>query len=242
MFDLPNVQPRTERRKKPRINLTRALIARFGTPGVILIDASEGGARIEHFTRQGVGRKAHFRFQWEQSAIEAEAVVVWSKVHRFAHGDQGTTVYQSGLCLTEYIADAAATIQKMVTTFIARSLAEQVANARGIGPVTQRSMPVFRSGVVTGGVDPAEIEKQKMIPNTALVVDRGYVRCALIDNRRWDKKWSRTSEQPIEGFTVPATEPDEHIDQLCETYLKADAEARTLIQLMARLSVDKVAQ
>jgi len=223
MFELPNVQPRDERRKNPRITLPRGLMARLGTYGIVLIDTSEGGARIEHFSRHTVGRKAPLRFDWEKKSIEGQAVVVWSKIHRFVHGDDGTTVYQSGLYIPEYVGDSGSAIHQMVTTFIARSLAEQVANARGIGPVTQSSMPVFRGGAVVG------------------TADRGYVRCTLIDNRRWDKKWSRTTDQPVDGFTVPATEPDETIDQLCVTYQRADAEGRNLIRLMARLSVEKAA-
>ena len=58
--------------------------------------------------------------------------------------------------------------------------------------------------------------------------------------RKWTKKWSRSAEQPEEGFTVPATEPADHVEQLCEMYEKADDEGRQLIQLLARLSVEKV--
>ena len=180
----------SERRKKPRIALARGLLARFGTLGVILVDASETGARIEHYDRHNVGKKGRFRFDWDEQIVETEAVVVWCRVHRFAPGDEGATVYQSGLVFTDYLSAGAPAIQKIVTTFIARSLAEQVANARGIGPVTQKTMPVFRSGAVAGSAD------------------RGYVRCVLIDNRRWNKKWSRTNEQPQHGFTVPASEPE----------------------------------
>jgi hypothetical protein len=207
MSEISGVQPRNDRRKKARVKLTRGLIAHFDTAGGVLIDASESGARIEHFTRHQVGKKAPFRFEWDRKPIEAEAKVVWSRVHRLTHADQGT-VFQSGLCFENSISE----MQTMVTTLIARSLAEQMANARGLGPAAQRSMNV---------------------------PDRGFIRCTLVGEHRWDKKWSRMADQPEAGFTVPATETDENIDQLCETYVKSDADGRNLIQLMAQLSVER---
>jgi hypothetical protein len=232
---------RAERRKKNRVALTRGVIARFGTLSVIMIDASETGARIEHFTRLELGKKARFRFDWKDAEIEVEAVVVGCKVHRFVHGEQGATVFQSGLQFVEFVDDAQETLKELVSTSIARSLAEQVANARGIGPVTERNMPVFRSGVVTAnGLDPKSAQQaERLLPKAEVVVDRGYIRCTLISNNRWEKKWSRTSDQPADGFTVLATEPVENIDQLCETYIRADDEERKLIQLLARVSVEK---
>jgi hypothetical protein len=104
----------------------------------------------------------------------------------------------------------------------------------------ERNMPVFRAGLVTStGLEESPDDKRARIPKTQIVVDRGYVRCAFTGNR-WTKKWSRTSDQPEEGFTVPATEPADHVEQLCEMYEKADDDGRKLIQLLARLSVEKV--
>ena len=96
-----------ERRKKHRIQLSRGLIARYGATPTVILDITDAGARIEHFTRLDVGKKARFRFEWREKFIEVEAVVVACRLHRFAHGDDGATVYQSGLFFTQYIDDAA---------------------------------------------------------------------------------------------------------------------------------------
>ena len=227
-----------ERRKKQRIQLTRGIIARFGTTGAVILDITDAGVRIEHFVRLELGRKARFRFEWQQQEVAVEAIVMSCRVHRFAHGDDGTTVYQSGLSFCEYVGDAATTLREMVATIVSRSLAEQVANARGIGPVIERNMPVFRGGVVTAeGIDQGQEKARRFIPTAEVAIDRGYTRCTLIANRRWEKKWSRSPEQPVEGFTVLATEPVEHVDQLCETYLHATEEERRLIRQLAEASV-----
>jgi hypothetical protein len=146
-------------------------------------------------------------------------------VDRFTAGDEGTTVYQSGLQFTDHVGDTASRLRDLANAVVDHSLAEQVANASGIGPVAEADMPVFRSGVVAA--------------NNDLAVDRGYLRCTLIAGVRFEKKWSRTPDQPKDGFTVPASEPPEHVEQLCQTYLKGTEEDRKLILLLARLSVAK---
>jgi hypothetical protein len=237
---LSTARNRTERRKKQRIQLTRGMISRLGATPAIILDITDAGARIEHFTRLDVGRRSHFRFDWQDKPIEVEATVVACRVHRFAHGDDGTTVYQSGLFFSQYVNDAHATLRDFVAMHVAHSLAEQVANARGIGPVIERNMPVFRSGVVaTDGIDASSQEKAKRIlPQSAVAVDRGYIRCTLVGNH-WDKKWTRNADQPENGFTVLASEPADHVDQLCDTYQRSNTEDRLLIKLLAAVSVER---
>src|ERR1700682_4406362 len=120
------MSPSPERRKKKRVRLTRGLIARFGTMGAIILHISDAGARIEHFNRLDVRKKALFRLEWQQKPIEITAQVVSCKVHRFAPGDQGTTVYQSGLFFTAYAGDSASRLRDLANTVVARSLAAPV--------------------------------------------------------------------------------------------------------------------
>ena len=239
MMTSMNSRTRPERRKKKRIQLTRAIIARYGATGTVILDITDAGARIEHFNRLDVGKKARLRFEWLGKDIDVEATVMSCKVHRFAHGDDGATVYQSGLSFTGYEGNALASLRELVATVVSRSLAEQVANARGIGPVIERNMPVFRSGVVaTTSIDQNSSGGRRLLPASEVVADRGYVRCSL-NGRPWEKKWTRSPEQPAEGFTVLATEPAENVDQLCATYEKSTAEQRELIRVFARISVEK---
>lgn len=214
-----------ERRRKERVRLSRGLIARFGSMGAIIVDITDAGARIEHFNPLDVRKKAMFRFDWQHKSIETTAEVISSKVDRFAPGEEGTTVYQSGLQFSDHVGDSADRLRDLTSNVVDHSLAEQVANASGIGPVAETDMPVFRGGVVAANGD--------------MSVDRGYLRCTLISGVRFEKKWSRTPDQPREGFTVPASEPPEHVDQLCETYLKGSEDDRKLILLLAKLSVAK---
>lgn len=236
---MSSLRSHAERRKKQRIQLTRSVLARFGATGALILDITDAGARIEHFTRLDLGRKARLRFDWNQSPIAVDAVVMSCRVHRFAPGDE--VVYQSGLQFSDYVEDAAGNLRHMITTLVARSLAEQVANARGVGPVLAMDMPVFRGGVVAaaGETEADSDAGRRFIPDSAIVSERGYIRCRLVSNHRWDKKWTLAPDQPDEGFTVRATEPQDHVEQLCETYIKAGADHRRLIQIMARVSVEQ---
>ncbi|MEO6259761.1 MAG: PilZ domain-containing protein, partial [Thermoanaerobaculia bacterium] len=235
----PSSRKRSERRRKQRIQLTRGLVASYGAMSVIVIDVSDGGARIEHFRRLDVGRQSRLNLEWNDKVIQVEAMTVSCKVHRFAPGEDGNTVFQSGLLFTDYVGDSSAALRDMLATMVARSLAEQVANARGIGPIMERNMPVFRSGqVAASGLDTTQRAPRRGIPSTGVAVDRGYLRCTLIANNRWEKKWTRTPDQPDDGFTVSMSEPSEHVDHLCDAYRKAAPEDRKLIKLMARTSVE----
>ena len=221
---------RSERRKKTRIQLTRGILARYGTIGAVILDITDSGARIEHFNRLELRRSASFRFEWQKTPIEVTAQVMSCRIHRFAAEEGGTNVFQSGLMFTEFPGDTQNVLKEMVATIVARSLAEQVANARGIGPIleSEQQMPVFRGGVVAGqGAD--------AVPKGS--IDRGFVRCTLIGGMKFEKKWTRTPEQPLEGFTISAAEPPELVDQLCESYLKGDEEQRKLIVALAQASV-----
>lgn len=229
-----------ERRKKVRVRLARSIVARLGTIGAVLIDISESGARLEHYSPLQTGKRIRLRFEWEKKPVSVDCQILACSVRRFASGDEGLTVYQSRLMFVDLDADSLAALRQMVTAFIGRALAEQVANARGIGPVLERgAMPIFQSGVLTTNL--AETikapETRHLIPEKSLAKEQGFVTCRLVHNR-WEKKWTRTSLQPEDGFTVRAAEPIDQVDKLCQTYRSADQPGREFIRLLARLSIE----
>jgi hypothetical protein len=227
---------RPERRQRPRLSLTRSLIARYGAQGVVIVDIHDLGARIEHFAPLTLGKAATLVFDWHSRRIETPATVVASRVHRFADGGDGGTVYQSGLSFVDALPEAVAALRELMATSISRSVAEQVANLRGLGPVSEKEMPVFRSGMVAGeGIDKSQVTQRRMPIARA---HTGYIRCVFLYGRRWEKRWTRSPEPPTEGFTVLATEARDQVDMLCEDYRRNDDETRRLIRLLARLTVE----
>ena len=239
MVDSPP-RSRPERRRRQRVRIGQTLLARFGATSVIVLDISDGGARIEHFAPFKVGRVSRFNMPWSSGTIEAEATVVSCRVHRFIPGKDGGTVYQSGLSFNSYIGESRAFLLQVLESLVARSLSEQVANMRGLGPVLEKEMPVFRSGVVVaadGNLD-ADANMARRLAASAAALERGYTRCVLIKGRRFEIKWTNSKEQPEEGFTVRASEPREGVERLCEDYLKANENDRRLIRRLAMMSVE----
>ncbi|HET8772181.1 MAG TPA: PilZ domain-containing protein [Thermoanaerobaculia bacterium] len=64
----------------------------------------------------------------------------------------------------------------------------------------------------------------------------GYVRWELEDGH-WTPHRAREPDQPKNGFTISAKEPDEQVEMLRRTYETGDAEARRLTRMLAELSV-----
>ncbi len=64
----------------------------------------------------------------------------------------------------------------------------------------------------------------------------GFVRWVL-SSSGWSSAPSAEPEQPADGFTIHAGEPDEQVAMLCRTYESGDTEARKLTRMLAELSV-----
>lgn len=64
----------------------------------------------------------------------------------------------------------------------------------------------------------------------------GYIRW-VFDPPSWSSEHIATAEQPPNGFTIAAAEPEEQVALLCRTYESGDTEARKLTRMLAELSV-----
>ncbi len=59
----------------------------------------------------------------------------------------------------------------------------------------------------------------------------------ILEDRQWKKRRALLPDQPPNGFTVAAGEPEEQVALLCDTYERGNDEARRLTRLLAELSV-----
>jgi hypothetical protein len=235
---------RAERRRRQRILLSNPLVGRIGSHGAVLLDLSDGGARIEHYNRLKTGSSATLRFEFEGHNVRLTCKVVGCRVARFAAGDDGLTVYQSGLSFADEDISSIEVLKAITTTFVARALAEQVANAKGVKPIDEQNMPIFRGGVLSSNqFDNSRSEKDKhLIPTKKVAQERGYIRCRLRKETSWTRVWTLDPQQPDEGFTVSVHEPVEQVEMLCQTYQCGSREERQLIRMMARMSLEPKAE
>jgi len=59
----------------------------------------------------------------------------------------------------------------------------------------------------------------------------------VLGEEGWKTHRSLLPDQPPDGFTVSAGEPEEQVELLCRTYESGDAQARHLTRMLAELSV-----
>ena len=229
--------PRT--RRVQRIHLATPVIARLGTVQVVLVDLSLLGARIEHHIPLVAGAKSRLAFTWEHEEIWTDCRIVRSRLERFSVGADGLTVYHSGLEFEDTTVEMKAKLKMMIALFISRALEEQKMNARGEIPQHDVSkMPIFRyGGQLTANMkDVVQEVGETALPTSRIAKDTGYI-CYHLENNAWRKKRTHDPGQPVEGFTISATEDRAQADLLCEAYLRSDDEGRKMIQLFAQLSI-----
>ncbi len=195
------------------MTLVRPLAGRVGSARVYLIDASLCGVRIAH---QGnippEGSNCTFIFEWEGIPVTLECHITRNTLQKMARNASEKSVYHAGVEIVRASDEAMKTLREMISSFVARALDEQKANARGIPAVAAQT---FQSGKGTQ-----------------------FLRFEII-NGAWRRTETTRPDQPMNGFTISAEEPQSHIALLCETYLVSDAEGRKLIKLMAELSISK---
>ncbi|HVR44681.1 MAG TPA: PilZ domain-containing protein [Thermoanaerobaculia bacterium] len=230
---------RQNRRRSERIRLSKPLVCRLETFGVVLIDISNHGARIEHYVRLQRGQERSLRLRWEGDDLILPATIVSCRVERFVPGEGGLTVYRSGLQFINTDGTEHETIRKLTTAIVAGTLVEQVANAKGFAPPTKGEMPIFSgSSLVSNRFDiSASRPDEHLLPEKEVVRQVGFIRFAL-EKRVWTRKWTLDPHQPHEGFTVSANETWDQVESLCELYRSSNDEGRRFIRLLAEASVE----
>ncbi len=225
-------------RRVQRIHLATPIMARLGTTQVVLVDVSLLGARVEHHIPLAAGARAKLAFTWDDEEVSTECRIVRSRLERFSVGADGLTVYHSGLEFEDTTPAMKVKLKRMISLFISRALEEQKMNARGEIPRHDVSkMPIFRHGQLTANSkDVAAVLGETALPTSRIAKDTGYI-CYHLENNSWRKKRTHDPGQPVEGFTIAATEDRAQADLLCEAYQRSDAEGRKMIQLFAQLSI-----
>jgi hypothetical protein len=229
--------PRT--RRVQRIHLAQPVIARLGAAQVVLVDISVLGARVEHHMPMTAGARARLVFTWDDEEISTDCRIVRSRLERFSVGADGLTVYHSGLEFEGMPNEMKEKLKSIIGGFITRALEEQKMNARGEIPQHEiTKMPIFRYGgqLTSNTKDLAEGIGASALPTSRIAKETGYI-CYHLENNTWRKKRTHDPGQPVEGFTISATEDRAQADLLCEAYQKSDKDGRKMIQLFAQLSI-----
>lgn len=213
-------------------------MARLGSAQVVLVDLSVLGARVEHHVPLAAGGMSKLQFTFQEQEMTFDCRIVRSRLERFSVGSDGLTVYHSGLEFQETTEEMKGRLKDIIGRFIAAALEEQKLNARGVLPQHHVDrMPIFRfGGQLTANQKDKEMQGASVLPTVRMVKETGYV-CYALENNTWRRKRTHDPGQPLEGFTISATEDHTQAEMLCEAYRHSDREGRRLIQLCAQLSI-----
>jgi hypothetical protein len=214
---------RDERREFQRLDLERPIVGRFGATNILIVNIGVAGALLEHHAQVGVGEQRRLVFQWANDEIQLNSEVVRSTVERFtASGEKTTPLYRTGVKFLAAFGESDEWLRQMIAFYVTRALEIQKANARGV-PFNETSFP-----------DPS-MTKMMGVRGEA----QGYI-CCRLDDEGWKRVSTLKAAQPVDGFTVSASEPN--IDLLCQSYEETGEEGRHLIRMLAELSVSGAQQ
>jgi hypothetical protein len=225
--------PTTNRRRFERIRLSLPLQGSIGAHQVVVRNLSLIGCGIEHHFPLQVGTRVRLSFPWNGEMVSIESTVVRCKLEG-SLVERDLSVYSSGVRFAESSGWQVRVIREMVASQVSRALESQKENARGDIPKYLQKMAIFRDGILTA--HPDFDDSYTSLPSMRIARSRGYVRYGL-ERGTWRKKKTQDPTQPPEGFTVWAYEDSDQLEQLCETYQRGDEDIRSLIRIIAELSL-----
>ncbi len=197
-----------DRRITTRHRLGDTLSVILGRGEGTLVDISASGARVRHSAPARLGSRVRLSFEWEKQRFSATAVVLASRVVALGSLQGGATQFESRLRFVAASSEAAEILADFVQSLEARELRKWVANLRGWA----------NDGVSSPGTE-------------------YFVRCRRIF-ARWERKWTRDSSQPEDGFTVPASIEEHDLALLCRMWDSSSDDEREVLRNTARASVE----
>jgi hypothetical protein len=208
----------SDRREFQRLKLSKPILGMLGTANALVLDIGIAGAFVEHYGTAAPGDRLELTFRWQGAEVAFKCEVVRSNVVKEPGGDGKSTLSQTGLKFNEAVGDSADKLQDLITTFVGRILTAQKDNAAGSGA---------RSAGETILATIGQARRSR---------SHGYVSYRFKDGRWW-RVPTESQVQPADGFTVGAHEDEEELETLCRTYEEADEEGRTLIRMVAEVSL-----
>lgn len=206
-----------DRREFQRLKLTKPILGSIDGANTLILDIGMAGAFLEHYGEVRSRQRFQLTFRWQAADVTYMCEVVRTSIVREPGGDGKSIVSHTGVQFVEAIGDSAARLHDLMATFVGRIVDAQRANAAG------EQSPAGAHVLATLGA-----ARRKRT--------HGYVSYRL-KGEQWWRVPTGSPRQPDDGFTVPAWEDEAELDALCRAYETSDEAGRTLIRLVAELSV-----
>lgn len=200
-----------DRRRSFRVRLDRVLTVHLGRHQGVIFDLSVDGARVRHSGTLLRGTATRVLFDWGAERFVASAEVLSSRLVMLGARDGESATYETRLRFTMMEPASRDLLARVIATVTREELRTWVDNLKGEEDEQRRASSAHAAG---------------------------FIRCRYL-HRRWEKKWTRESAQPLDGFVLPAGTDPKDVDALCRTWESMDADARCLLQLTAQAVVDE---
>ncbi|HUO84298.1 MAG TPA: hypothetical protein VM534_04205 [Thermoanaerobaculia bacterium] len=208
-----------ERRRTERIHLPEPLEGTLGDLPIHLVEIGLLGARAEVLGTAPADEERMLAVDWDGERIEILCRVARMEVRRELSELKGMILSDAGLEFLEAKGSSGMTLRKKIAEVVTRALELQKANARGESDWSEQ-FPYY---------DPERPRESAAHPL--------YVTCRLLENGQWKRSTILKPNQPVHGFTVRASTPEEQIEMLCAAFARGTEEQRHLIRLCAELSL-----
>jgi len=216
-----------DRRQFQRFDLDPPIPGKLGDLDVVIVDVGVLGSMLEHDQQTARNQITTLVFYTEAGMIELEVEVVYTSPQPWKDPDnphRGQKAFHSGIRFRQATGDSDARLRLLIATCAKRRIRADQARKPGASPA-----PV---------PDPAD---QTLSPFRARrePTSGGGFDIYRLDGKNWRKRSTTLPAQPPDGFTVPSSEDDDHIQLLCRTYETASEEGRKMVRGLAEVSVSK---
>lgn len=202
-----------ERRQFARVTPVQRIRGTAGNVVIFVMDLSLSGLRLAHQDPlPAVGQRLPVTFDWEGRRFSGTCELRRTTTAKPARSQFEKPLYHSGVVILAKDATGERVLRDIIAACVSRALDEQRANEQGIPAIAAQSFQ-------TGKTDE-------------------FLRYELRANG-WTKTPTRDAQQPMEGFTISASEAPAKVAMLCRAYEGGDAESRKLIRTFAALSISK---
>jgi len=221
-----------DRRQFQRFDLDPPIPGKLGELAVIIIDVGVLGSMIEHDQPTTANEIAPLVFYTESGMIELEVEVVYTSSNPWKDPDnphRGQKAFHSGIRFKQATGDSDARLRLLIATCARKGITADQVRKQSTTP-NAPPVPVQDTGDLT--LSPFRTKRE-----TTTI---GGFDTYKLDGKSWRKRSTTLPTQPPDGFTVPSSEDDDHIQLLCRTYESASEDGRKMVRALAEVSVSKV--
>lgn len=219
-----------DRRQFQRFDLDPPIPGKLGVLDVIIVDVGVLGSMIEHDQQTARDQITTLVFYTEAGMIELEVEVVYTSPQPWKDPDnphRGQKAFHSGIRFRQATGDSDARLRLLIATCARRGIrADQAKKQSESDPPV---VPIPDPGNET--LSPFRVRRE--------TTSGGGYDTYRLDGRSWRKRSTTLPKQPPDGFTVPSSEDDDHVQLLCRTYESTSEEGRKMVRALAEVSVSK---